>query len=48
MKDIAKQYDPKEVEERLYKTWPAKGYFHAEVDKSKKPFTIVQSFVKCS
>ena len=41
MKDIAKQYDPKEVEERLYKTWLEKGYFHAEVDKNKKPFTIV-------
>jgi len=41
MKEIAKQYDPKDVEERLYKHWVEKGYFHAVPDKSKKPFTIV-------
>ncbi len=41
MKEIAKQYNPKEVEEKLYKTWMEKGYFHAEPDKNKKPFTIV-------
>ena len=38
---LAKTYDPKEIEERLYKKWEDNGYFHAEVDRSKKPFTIV-------
>ncbi len=41
MKEIAKQYDPKQVEDRLYKEWMEKGYFHAVPDKSKKPFSIV-------
>ena len=41
MKQLEKVYDPSTVEERLYNTWMEKGYFHAEVDKSKKPFTIV-------
>ncbi|MCX7921431.1 MAG: valine--tRNA ligase [Clostridia bacterium] len=40
-KNIAKTYDPKQVEEKLYKEWMDKGYFHAEVDQSKTPFTIV-------
>ena len=40
-KNIAKTYDPKQVEDRLYKKWMDKGYFHAEIDKNKKPFTIV-------
>ena len=40
-KELAKTYDPKGIEDRLYKNWMDKGYFHAEVDKSKKPFTIV-------
>ncbi len=41
MKELEKVYDPAQVEDRLYNTWCEKGYFHAEVDKSKKPFTIV-------
>ncbi|MCR4695390.1 MAG: valine--tRNA ligase [Pseudobutyrivibrio sp.] len=41
MKELAKTYDPKGLEERLYKKWEDNGYFHAEVDRSKKPFTIV-------
>ena len=41
MKELAKTYDPKGIEERLYKKWEDNGYFHAEVDRSKKPFTIV-------
>ena len=41
MKQLEKVYDPSTVEERLYNTWMENGYFHAEVDKSKKPFTIV-------
>lgn len=40
-KELAKTYDPKDIEERLYQKWLDKNYFHAEVDKSKKPFTIV-------
>lgn len=40
-KNIAKTYDPKQVEDRLYGEWMEKGYFHAEIDKDKTPFTIV-------
>ena len=40
-KELAKNYDPSIVEDRIYKNWLDKGYFHAEVDKTKKPFTIV-------
>ncbi|WP_105619410.1 valine--tRNA ligase [Vallitalea okinawensis] len=34
-------YDPSKVEDRLYKKWEEKGYFHAEVDHDKEPYTIV-------
>lgn len=40
-KNIAKQYDPGQVEDRLYAEWMEKGYFHAVADKNKKPYTIV-------
>ncbi len=40
-KELAKTYDPKGIEDRLYEKWEKGGYFHAEVDRSKKPFTIV-------
>ena len=40
-KNIAKNYDPSEFEDRIYKNWVEKGYFHAEVDSKKEPFTIV-------
>ncbi len=40
-KELSKTYDPKGLEDRLYKKWEDNGYFHAEVDRSKKPFTIV-------
>jgi valyl-tRNA synthetase len=40
-KELAKNYDPKEIEQRIYDNWLEKKYFHAEVDRSKKPFTIV-------
>ncbi len=40
-KELAKTYDPQGIEDRLYKNWEEKKYFHAEVDHSKKPFTIV-------
>ena len=40
-KELAKTYDPKGLEDRLYQKWMDKNYFHAEVDETKKPFTIV-------
>ena len=40
-KELAKNYDPKDIEDRLYEKWIKKGYFHAEPDSGKKPFTIV-------
>ena len=40
-KELAKTYDPKGIEDKLYQKWLDKKYFHAEVDHSKKPFTIV-------
>ncbi len=40
-KQLEKNYDPSVVEDRIYKNWLEKKYFHAEVDKTKKPYTIV-------
>jgi len=40
-RELPKIYDPKEVESSIYKMWEEGGYFHAERDDSKKPFTIV-------
>ncbi len=40
-KELAKTYDPHGLEDRIYQKWLDKKYFHAEVDKSKEPFTIV-------
>ena len=40
-KELAKTYDPKGIEGRLYQKWMDHKYFHAEVDETKKPFTIV-------
>ncbi len=40
-KELAKTYDPKGMEDRIYQNWLDKNYFHAEVDYNKKPFTIV-------
>ena len=40
-KELAKTYDPKGIEDRIYDKWLTKKYFHAEVDHSKTPFTIV-------
>jgi len=39
--DMSKTYNPSEFENRIYKTWEQEGYFKAEVDPSKLPFTIV-------
>lgn len=41
LKNIATTYNPKEFEDRIYKTWEEKGYFTPQVDKEKKPYTIV-------
>ena len=41
MKELAKTYDPSAIEDRTYAKWMGRKYFHAEVDRSKKPFTIV-------
>lgn len=40
-KELAKTYDPHGLENRIYQKWLDKKYFHAEADRSKKPFTIV-------
>ena len=40
-KQLEKTYNPKEIESKLYEKWCENKYFHAEVDRSKKPFTIV-------
>ena len=40
-KELAKAYEPREVEDRIYDFWLQGGYFHAEVDPEKKPYTIV-------
>ncbi len=40
-KEFEKNYNPHEIEDRLYEKWMDKGYFHAEVNEDKDPFTIV-------
>ena len=40
-KELAKAYEPHEVEDRIYQFWVENGYFHAEPDPKKKPYTIV-------
>ena len=40
-RELEKTYNPSEIEDRLYQKWLDRKYFHAEVDRSKKPFTIV-------
>ncbi|MEL7597722.1 MAG: valine--tRNA ligase, partial [Clostridiaceae bacterium] len=39
--NIAKTYDPKEFEDKIYKEWEGKGYFTPKVDENKKPYTIM-------
>ena len=41
MRELPKQYDPKQVEGKIYRQWIDGNYFHAERDPRKKPFTIV-------
>ena len=40
-RELAKTYDPREVEDRIYDFWLSGGYFHAKADPQKKPYTIV-------
>ena len=40
-KNLAKTYDPKDFEDRIYEMWEEKGAFNADINKDKKPFTIV-------
>ena len=42
-KELPKVYDPHEFEDKLYAFWEEKKFFHAEVDETKKPFSIVIS-----
>ena len=37
MKELAKQYDPSQVEDRIYQFWQEGGYFHTKADPDKKP-----------
>ena len=41
MSELPKTYDPKAVEDKLYSFWNDSGFFHAEVNPDKKPYTIV-------
>lgn len=41
IKELDKVYDPSQVEDRLYNKWLENKYFHAQIDKSKEPYTIV-------
>ena len=38
MKELAKQYDPSQVEDRIYQFWLDGGYFHTKADPDKKPY----------
>ena len=40
-KNLAKTYNPKDFEDRIYEMWETNGAFRAEVNPDKKPFTIV-------
>ncbi len=41
LKNLPKTYNPKDFEDRIYKFWKEKGYFKAEVNRDKKPYTIM-------
>ena len=42
MKELSKIYDPKQVEDRTYQFWLDGGYFHAEPNPDKKPYTAAE------
>ena len=41
MKELEKIYNPKRVEDKTYRMWMENKYFHTEIDKTKKPYTIM-------
>lgn len=41
MKNLEKNYNPKDFEDKIYKIWENQGYFKGIIDNDKKPFTIV-------
>ncbi len=41
MSELAKQYNPQDVEDKLYQWWESNGFFHATINPDKKPYTIV-------
>ncbi|WP_455958418.1 class I tRNA ligase family protein, partial [Anaerotignum lactatifermentans] len=41
MRELAKNFDPAAVEDRLYAMWMERKYFHTKIDKTKKPYCIV-------
>lgn len=41
MRNLEKNYNPKEFEEKIYETWEKNGYFKGIIDRDKKPYTIV-------
>ena len=45
-RELPKVYEPQQVESKIYDMWQQGGYFHAEVDESKKPFTIVMPCIR--
>ena len=47
MKELAKQYDPSQVEDRIYQFWLDGGYFHTKADPDKKPYTIEIGRASC-
>ena len=40
-RELAKVYEPKDVETKWYHEWESKGYFHAEAPSAKPPYSIV-------
>ena len=47
-KELAKTYDPKGIEDRLYKNWMDNGYFHAKVNPDKKAFYNCNAAAQCN
>ena len=46
MKELSKVYDPKQVEDRTYQFWLDGGYFHAEPNPDKKPYTMQDILIR--
>ena len=41
MTELSKTYEPQKMEKRIYERWKKMGYFHADADSPKKPFSVV-------